>query len=173
MSEDLSSFHDVLGQTHPFQVLKLKIRQPFGSHYALDLGYTESNQIEEEDEGSYNREFKRTFVLFETFDRIYRGLSITLIGERWEGETEVDSAGWDVGFRFDEGLNKAKVSAGSYYSLYKYDTFSDRGETADVRTYYVKGDFPFGQSFAVNGSYEREESLDDYNVFKLGVRYDF
>ncbi|MBF0280185.1 MAG: hypothetical protein HQM13_20465 [SAR324 cluster bacterium] len=173
LSEDLSSFHDLIGQTHPFQVVKLNLRQPFGSHYALDLGYLERSLVEEEDEGSFNREFKRTFILFETFDRIHKGLNITVFGERWSGETEVDSSGWDIGYHFDEKLNKAKVSAGSYYSLYKYDYFSDRGEKTDVRTYYVKGNFPFGQSFAVNGSYEREESLDDYNVYKLGVRYDF
>lgn len=65
------------------------------------------------------------------------------------------------------------MSAGSYYSLYKYDYYISLGERTRVRTYYVKADYPFAQRYAASGSYEFERGLEDYQTIKLGIRYDF
>jgi len=72
-----------------------------------------------------------------------------------------------------KGGGARKVNAGSYYSLYKYDYYSSLGERTNVRTYYVKCDYPFAQHYTLNGSYEFEQGLEDYQTAKLGMRYDF
>jgi hypothetical protein len=173
LSNELSLYYDVLGQSAPYQSYDAKFRKLFGPHYAMDIGYFKRALLEESQESAFDRDFSRTFLLFEFIDLPKDGLSFTLTGERWKATgREYSSAGLDIGYAFNNRKN-AGINAGTYYSLYKYDYYIEEGARENVRTYYVKGRYPLYNSFSVNGSYEYEDSIEDYQTLKLGMRYDF
>ncbi len=64
------------------------------------------------------------------------------------------------------------MSAASY-SLYKYDYYTELGFRQKVQTYYMNGKVPLGKGVSINSSYEYEDSIEKYQTFKLGMRYDF
>ncbi|MGK5094832.1 hypothetical protein WDW89_22830 [Deltaproteobacteria bacterium TL4] len=172
LTQELSPFYQVLGQSYPFQTVEFQLRKPFGEHYAWELGYNERNLLEDYEESAFNHDYKHLYSVFEIYNRLMQDLTLSVTAERWESEQTVDSAGWDIKYQ-KRGAMKTKIQIGSYYSLYKYDEYFDRGEQADVRTYYLKGNYPLGDHFSVNGSYEMENSHDDYNALKMGAKYEF
>ena len=173
LSTELSSFFDVLGQSFPYQSYDVKVRQLFGEHYAFDLGYFKRTLLDASQENFFNHDYSRSFVLLELIDLPARGVSLTLTGERWETQNrEYNSAGFDLGYAFNKPRN-ASINVGTYYSLYKYDYYIELGNRDNVRTYYLNGRFPLGKSLSINGSYEYEKSLENYQTLKLGMRYDF
>ncbi len=173
LSNELSSYFDVLGQSHPYQSYDVKVRKLFGANYAVDLGYFKRALLNKTEEGAFDRDFSRTFLLLELIDLPSDGLSLTLTGERWETQgKQYSSAGVDLGYAFKK-LRKAGINVGTYYSLYKYDYYVELGARQQVRTYYLNGRFPLGKNFSINGGYEYETSLENYQTLKLGMRYDF
>lgn len=174
LSNELSAFYDVLGQSFPYQSYDIKVRKLFGRHVAVDLGYFDRSLIHSQQENAFNRTFRRTYAVFELIDLLIDRLVFSLTGEQWQsGQRRFDSTGFDVSYAFRSGRRSPKISAGSYYSLYKYDDFLSLGERTRVRTYYAKVDFPFQQRYFVSGSYEFEHGLEDYQTIKLGIRYEF
>ncbi|HSA79045.1 MAG TPA: hypothetical protein VLG72_09330 [Nitrospirota bacterium] len=173
LSNELSLFFAVMGTSSPYQSIDVKLRKLFGAHYALDVGYFKRSLLEENQESAFDRDFSRTFLLFEIIDLPKDGLSFTLTGERWETNgREYSSAGFDVGYAF-KNKKSASINVGTYYSLYKYDYYIEEGLRQNVRTYYLSGRYPLGRGFSINGSYEYESSIENYQTLKLGMRYDF
>jgi len=173
LANELSLYYDVLGQSSPYQSYDVKARKLFGPHYALDVGYFKRALLDEGRESAFDRDFSRIFLLFELIDLPREGLSFTLIGERWKTTgREYSSAGLDAGYAFKNKRN-ATVNAGTYYSLYKYDYYVEEGVREKVRTYYVRGRYPLDKGFSINGGYEYEDGIEDYQMLRLGMRYDF
>jgi len=173
LSNELSLFYAIMGKSSPYQSIDVKLRKLFGPHYAVDVGYFKRGLLEENEESDLDRDYSRTFLLFEIIDLPKDGLSFTLTGEHWETNgREYSSAGFDVGYAFKNKKN-ASINVGTYYSLYKYDYYIEEGLRQNVRTYYVNGRYPLGKGFSINGSYEYESSIENYQTLKLGMRYDF
>ncbi len=174
LSNELSPFFDVLGPSFPYRSYDARIRKFFGKHLSVDLGYFQRSLVHSSQENAFNRQFHRTYAVFDLIDLFIDRLSLALTGEEWKsGQQRVQSAGFDIGYAFTPGRRSPKMNAGSYYSLYKYDYYISLGERTNVRTYYVKVILPFAQRYSVNGSYEYENSLEEYQTAKLGIRYDF
>ncbi len=174
LSNELSPYFDVLGQSFPYRSYDARIRKFFGRHLSVDLGYFQRSLVHRGQEDAFNRQFHRTYAVFDLIDLFIDRLSLALTGEEWKsGQQKVQSAGFDVGYAFSPGRRSPKMNAGTYYSLYKYDYYVSLGERTHVRTYYVKVFLPFAQRYSVNGSYEYENSLEEYQTAKLGIRYDF
>jgi hypothetical protein len=173
LSNELSLYYSVLGKSSPYQSIDVKLRKLFGIHYAVDVGYFKRALLEEDRESSFDKDYSRAFLLFEVIDLPKDGLSFTLTGERWETTgRDYSSAGLDIGYAFKNKRN-ARVNVGTYYSLYKYDYYIEQGVREKVRTYYASGRYPLGKSLSINGSYEYEDSIENYQTLKLGMRYDF
>jgi hypothetical protein len=173
LSTELSSFYAVMGQSFPFQSYDIKVRKLFGSHYAIDVGYFKRELRSENQENSFNKDFSRMYALFELIDLPMRGLSFTLTGEHWETPGRYyDSAGFDMGYAY-KNPRRFGVNAGTYYSVYKYDYYTQPRTRENVRTYYVKVRYPLGKDFSINCSYEYEDSLENYQMVRVGMRYDF
>ncbi|MDH5560772.1 MAG: hypothetical protein OEY59_07940, partial [Deltaproteobacteria bacterium] len=102
------------------------------------------------------------------------GLALSLSGESWSSPNYQGNAG---GFELEYGADRIKrslrVSAGSYYSLYKYDYYLDYGERTKVRTYFVKTRIPLGENYSLTGSFETEDQIEEYQILKMGVKRDF
>ncbi len=173
LSNELSLYFSVLGKSSPYQSIDVKLRKLFGLHYAVDVGYFKRGLLEENQESAFDKDFSRAFLLFELIDLPKEGLSLTLTGERWETTgRDYNSAGLDIGYAF-KNKKSARINIGTYYSLYKYDYYNEPGVRENVRTYYINGRYPLSKSFSINGSYEYESSIENYQTLKLGMRYDF
>lgn len=174
LSNEFSPYYDVIGRSNPYYSYDVKVRKFFGVRYAVDLGYFQRALLDSGQEGPFNRPYQRTFAVFDLIDVLREGLSFSFIGEQWKaGPQRFNSTGFDAGYAFKKGKRGPKVNAGTYYSLYKYDYYSSLGERTKVRTYYAKFEYPFAQRYALNGSYEFEKGLEDYQTAKLGIRYEF
>ena len=174
LSNELSSYYEVMGQSNPYQSYDVRLRKLFGARVAVDVGYFERKLIHSQEENAFNRAFTRSYGVFDVSDLFFNGLSVSLTGEQWKsGQQSVNAWGYDVGYAFKKGRRSPKVNVGSYYSLYKYDDFMNLGERTNVRTYYVKLEYPFAQRYSLSGGYEFERGLEDYLTAKLGIRYEF
>jgi hypothetical protein len=173
LANELSLYSSVLGQSSPYQTYDVKLRMLLGEHYAVDLGYFKRTLQEETQATAFDRDFSRAFMLLEIMDLPMDRVSFTLTGEQWSTKgRKFNSSGLDIGYRFKNRKN-ASVNAGTYYSLYKYDYYTELGLRENILTYYVSGKVPLGLGVSMNGSYEFEDGLEKYQMFKLGMRYDF
>jgi hypothetical protein len=174
LSQEFSSFYYVLGQSEPFHSIDLKLRWVVAEDYGFDVGHFERELKDEADAGAFNREFSRTFAVFDVQNFIVDRFSTTLTVEQWRsGTSEFDSAGLELTHKIGKGRRYTRFSGGTYYSLYKYDYYLELGERTRVRTYFLKAKVPLGESFWINGGYEQERSEETYQTLKLGARYDF
>jgi len=174
LSNELSPYYDVIGQSEPYQSYDVKVRTFFGTHVAVDMGYFKRALIHTELESAFNRAYTRSYAVLDITNLAVSGLSLSFTGEQWTaGHQHLTSTGYDVGYAFKAGRRSPKVSAGSYYSLYKYDYYLSLGERTNVRTYYVKGEYPFAERYSFSCGYEIEHGIETYQTAKLGLRYAF
>ncbi len=176
-SNALSPFVDVMGPSDPYQSYEVKLRQFFGKRYAFDLAYFKRELTGNSVAGTFNREYSRTAAGFEVSDMFFANLSLTLSGDQWRSpgspERTYSSGGADIGYSFGKKGSMARINAGTYYSLYKYDYYLQLGERTNVRTYYLTTKIPVVKQVALNLGYEFEDSIEKYQTFKAGIRYDF
>jgi hypothetical protein len=173
LSNQLSLYYAVLGQSAPYQSVDVKLRKLFGLHYAIDVGYFKRGLLEEDQESAFDKDYSRAFLVLELIDLLKDGLSFTLTGEQWETTgRHYNSAGLDIGYAF-KNKKSASINLGTYYSLYKYDYYIEEGLRQNVQTYYINGRYPLGKGLSINVNYEYEASIENYQTLKLGMRYDF
>ncbi len=173
LSNELSQFYAVLGRSSPYQSYDAKARSLLGKYVAVDLGHFKRSLIEEVQATAFDRNYSRSFLAFELLDLPFDGMSFTLTGEQWNAAgRDYHTAGFDMGYSTKRRA-KARVNAGTYYSLYKYDYYLEEGLREKVRTYYVNGRFPVTSGLSVNFGYEYEKGIELYQTGKLGLRYDF
>jgi hypothetical protein len=173
-SNPLSPFVDVMGPTTPFQLIEVKVRQFFGTRYAVDLAYSRRDLIGSDPPGEFNHEFSRATAGFEISDLLTRNLSLTLTGDAWRSDgRDYTSGGADIGYSFGKKGKLAKINAGTYYSLYKYDYYQQLGEQDRVRTYYVTVKAPLARQLSLNVNYEYEQTIENFQTLRTAIRYDF
>jgi len=174
LSNELSPYYDVIGQSDPYQRTDAKLRKLFGSRAAIDIGYFQRTLIHPQQEGAFNRAYTRSYAVLAFSDLFVNGFSLSLTGEQWKSrERHVNASGFDAGYAFKKGRRSPKMNIGSYFSLYKYDYYLSLGERTRVRTNYVKLDYPFATRYALSCAYEFERGLQEYQTAKLGIRYEF
>jgi hypothetical protein len=174
LTNELSAYFEILGQSSPYQTFDVKTRVLFGPRFSIDLGYFQRSLLQSAEENAFNRSFRRTFAVLDITGLLLRGLSLSIIGEHWRsGPQDFTSSGYDLGYAFKQGGRSPNIHAGSYYSLYKYDYYLLYGERTNVRTDYVKIELPIARRFALSGSFETERSLEAYKTAKMGMRYEF
>jgi hypothetical protein len=174
LSNELSPFFDVLGVSAPFQSFDARVRKFISSRVALDRGYFRRDLLDSADEGPFDKAYSREFIDAEVSDIFFENLSWTVTAEHWRaGSTSFETLGTDLTYRIRKGGRESRLSAGTFYSLYKYDYYTELGMRDQVRTYYMEGKYPFTKGFSVNGRYEYESSIERYQTVRLGMRYDF
>lgn len=174
LSNEMSVFYDILGESHPYHSYDIKLRQLIGENYIIDVGYFNRERLDTTKDEAFNREYSRYFLLFEASDLIEEGLSFSVVLEHWETRgRNMDTTGFDVTYSKGSGSARKEVSAGKYHSLYKYDYYLELGERTDIDTYYIKGRIPLGWDFSFNANYEYEKGIEEYTTYRLGMRYDF
>ena len=174
LSNELSQFYDVVGATSPYQYFDINVRKLFGQHFSLDAGYYYRFLLKKQEESEWNRQYTRLFAAFGMEDVLLSGLSFAFNGDYWKtGDNQVSSAGLSAEYEFEVRNKKANVDIGTYFSLYKYDDFSEQGERENVQTYYIKSKIPVTRDVAVEGRYEYENGLENYHALRVGMCYEF
>jgi len=130
LSAPLDPFSPTLFELSPYRQLGLLASKSW-DWGGLQGGADVRRVVDPADVGEYNRDFERAFLTATVTDALPVVVAVT--GERWSGEDEIETWGIDLRRTFDPELD---VAVGSYYSLFKYDLFSDV-ERDHVRTYYV------------------------------------
>ena len=173
-SNPLSPFVDVAGPTTPFQQYEVKVRQFFGTRYAVDLSYYKKDLTGNDPPGDFNHEYSRVTAGLEIADLLVRNFTLTLTADAWNSDgQDFLSGGADIGYSFGRKGTAAKINAGTYYSLYKYDYYQQLGEHDRVRTYYITMRAPLAKQLFLNLNYEYEKSLENIQSLRTGIRYDF
>ncbi len=174
LSNDLSLFYDVLGRSAPYQSCDIKVRKFFADRVAVDLGYFKRQLLDTADEGPFNKEYRRSFLDAELMDLFLANLSWTLLAEQWESQgRSYGAVGTDLSYKIKKNKKEARISIGTNYSLYKYDYYTELGLRERVRTYYLTAKYPLSGGLALNGGYEYEHGIENYQTLRMGMRYDF
>ena len=173
-SSEVAPFTTVLGVSAPFHSVDLKARKYLGDQAVLDAGYFKRELLDSADTGPFNKEYSRSYGAMELLDLFVAGLSWSITGERWQTDgTETASAGTDLAYRFKAKGRDGRAGIGTYYSLFKYDSYAALGVREKVRTYYIEGKVAVVRTLSVNGRYEFERGIEQYQTLRLGMRYDF
>lgn len=174
LASELSSYYDVIGNTAEYESHTLKVRKYFGGRYALDLGYFSRGLMDDKPDTRFNREYERLYAGLGVEDVIMAGLDLSVTFEQWDaGRNSYSSGGFDASYQYKRLGRRASMSAGTYYSLYKYDHYMELGARENVRTVYARTSMPLPADLTANVKYEYESGSENYHTASLGVRYDF
>jgi hypothetical protein len=167
---EFDPFYNAALEYHPYVQARALVGKGFGDYMTVDGGAEVRRLRDQADEGDFNHNFQRFFLTPTVQGVGLKGLSVSLTGEVWKSEDEIWSWGADVTHKCSEAL---KASAGTYFSLYKYDYFSAT-ERDDVRTYYLKLRYKLSKALRLDGGYEYEHSrVDTIQTVRVGVVWDF
>ena len=168
---DLDPFTEQLLEYFPFRQAGVIVSRMLTEHTTVDLGFDLRRVTEEEDITQFNRDWERYYATAVLADVFRPGLSLALTGEVWDGDDQdIDTWGADVSFEPDD---RWEVGFGSYFSLYKYDLFTE-SERDDVRTYFVRGVRRWSKDLSFDAAYEFEDDdFEQYHVLRLGGTWSF
>lgn len=174
LATDLSPYTEVIGQSSPFQSVDVTVRKTIAERITLDGGYFSRTLLHPADEGPFDKEYSKMFLAADIADLFVAGLSLTMTAEQWESlSTDTHTYGIDITYRIKRHGTTARFGAGTYYSLYKYDYYTELGVRDKVRTYYIEAKYPLARAVSVDGRYEFERGIEEYQILRLGMRYAF
>ena len=171
LTEELDPFFDTLVSYAPFKHSRLLVAKGFGEDWDLSGGVDVRDLDDEDDLGPFNREFERWHLGGTAHDFGHEGLDVSLSGELWRADVS-DSLSW--GLDLTQHLDEAwRLSAGSYYALYK-DDFLLGEEREDVRTYYVNVRCRRGPGSSWSVGYELEDGdIEDFQTVTAKATWAF
>lgn len=122
------------------------------------------------DVGTYNRDFDRYYFTVSRTDCFVEGLTASVTADFWNSDGQLVRS-W--GGSLDKSFDKLTATLGTYYSLYKFDLFSDR-ERDHVRTWFGRLRYKTSKDVRVDLDYELED--DDQgrtHTVRMGVSWLF
>lgn len=167
-AQEFDPYYQQLQEFFPYHQVDFLMSKGFDESFVIDAGATVRDLDDADDEGAFNREFERYYI---TPTLIYETLSASITGDLWYSDgQDTRTFGFDLSNDFDDAWTG---SIGTYYSLFKYDLFTD-SERDHVRTYYVKVDHELreGIDLDLEATYEDDE-FDDWYGLKAGLRWTF
>ena len=163
-------FFQALTELFPYDQWSLLAAKDLGSSFRLQAATDLRRVRDQGDIGFYNRDYDHYYATASLFDFGIGGLRLSGTLDLWDATTQtVKSWGGDASY----DLGQTTASLGTYYSLYKFDLFSNT-ERDHVRTYFVRLKHKASAQLTVDGDYELEDDdFDQYHRFRLGVTWRF
>jgi hypothetical protein len=168
---ELDPFTTSLLTLFPYEQARLLASQGFES-WSLEGGFDLRRVEDQGDVGQFNRDFERYFLTVAASEGLLPWeLEAALTADTYDSQgDDVRSFGGELSRAVGQ---RAEVSAGTYYSLYKYDIFQNE-ERDDVRTYFARLWREIGASRTFDLRYEYEDDEDeDYHTLRLGTTWHF
>lgn len=168
---ELDPFWTIAGDYQPYRQIEAAIARDFGEHVTVTLGADARRLVDDENQGTFNREFERLHTDVALRDVFTRGLSFFVSGSWWNSSGEdTNTVTGDVTYDCSETV---RASLGTGYEMYKYDFLSDR-ERLHVYTWYARMDWRAGPSLRFDTAYQYERDDDEtFHLFRLGVTWTF
>ena len=164
-------FFQSLHELFPFWQLSAMVGKGVVEHIDVDLGADVRRVADDGDIGTFNHDYERWYVNVNGRDLIADALTITLTADLWHAEgQDVETWAGEISQEYDDLWT---LSAGSYYSLYKFTLFAN-DERDHVRTYYAKVRYEASHAADFDLAYEFERTdLDDFQVLRMGFTWRF
>ncbi|MBU1170676.1 MAG: hypothetical protein KKD44_14035 [Proteobacteria bacterium] len=170
----LSPFITLLGPVKPYQQVSFQIIKGFdGPNIVIAGGGDWRDLIDANTDSAFNHSFVHGYLSMEKSEFLFTDLSLTVQGDIWQSKTDtpdsangddrIVSGGGELDYQWNE---KSTLGLGSYYSLYKYDYYSDLNEKTDVYTLFTKIKYLPTDSIRLNAEYQ----LDIYDIHEHSVR---
>jgi hypothetical protein len=170
LAVEFDPFTSVLLEQFPYYQARLLASKNFSGTVRLQAGFDVREVSDEEDVGTFNRDFTREFATVTLCDVLPARITLSLTGEVWNSDTD-DIQSWGADLSREIGA-KARISLGSYYSLYKTDLFAVE-EREDVRTFFLRLRTRNETGWSWDLRYELEDSSDHYSTLRLGATWRF
>jgi hypothetical protein len=162
---ELDPYYNALLELYPYAQFGAMVSKAVGDRVTMDLGADLRRVQDDADVGQFNRDYERGYANLRIDDLIWEGLSVSVMGDVWYSDgRDVRSFGFDASRPLWSGWSG---SVGSYYSLYKYDMFTNT-ERDDVRTYYLRVGQEVRDGLSFDLGYELENNdIDDFHTLRL------
>ncbi|MBM4062894.1 MAG: hypothetical protein FJ265_17635 [Planctomycetes bacterium] len=163
-------FFQALNRLFPYDQWSLQAAKGFADLVRLQAAMDLRRVDDAGDVGFYNRDYDRWSATVTLLELGVKGLTASGTVDLWDTDAQlVRSFGGDLGYAVD----RTTLSLGTYYSLYKYDLFTN-SERDHVRTYYLRLHHKLNASFGLDGDYEFEdEGQEEFHRIRLGVTWRF
>jgi hypothetical protein len=168
---ELDPFFESLHELFPYWQLGGTVGKGLTDHVDVDLGADLRRVSDESDVGTFNRDYDRWYLSIVVHDMFTEGLTLTATADWWNsGDQDVQTWAGEISQRCGDLLT---LSAGSYYSLYKFTLFAN-DERDHVRTYYARLKYDASHATEFDFGYEFEQTdLDDFQVLRMGFTWHF
>jgi len=169
---EFSPFYPVAGEYFPFHQYDFSCRKGFGEKLGIETGFTMRDLVEDTTETNFNHEYNRYYLTLSIYELWLEDTEVSFTAEQWSSNDDIRTLGFEAEKKFNKNV---KVKAGSYYSLYKYDYYTQE-ERDDVRTAFLELKFKPGKKRNVEWQirYEAEDDdFDVYHILKTGIKYNF
>ncbi|MBF0197028.1 MAG: hypothetical protein HQL32_04930 [Planctomycetes bacterium] len=168
---EFNPYQAILRDMKPYCQVHFLASKGLGENLFIEAGVDVRTLDESGDKGTYNREYTRYYLSPAWYDNPWPGFSVGITGEIWDSEgRDIATYGLDLSHRCSE---KLKVSLSSYFSLYKYDIYTDT-ERDDVQSYTLKCKYALRKNLKLRVSYDYEDDdYESYHIIKSGVQCHF
>lgn len=167
---ELDPFFDALNVLRPYDQWTLLAAQEIARSVQLQAGADLRRVHDRSDVGFYNRDYDHYHGTVRLLDLGPKDLTVGATVDLWHSDGQlVESWGGDASYE----LGRSTLSLGTYYSLYKFDLFSN-SERDHVRTYYGRLRHATSDAVTLDGDVEYEDDdFDQYYRLRLGVTWRF
>lgn len=163
-------FFNSVHELYPYSQYGLLASKGLFEHLNLQAGMDLRRVEDAADVSTYNRDYDRYYFTTALRDVGVKGLTASVTADFWNSNGQLVRS-W--GFNIDKDFDKLNVSGGTYYSLYKFDLYSD-SERDHVRTWFGKLKYKTSKDVTLDANYELED--DDYgrtHTVRMGVVWNF
>jgi hypothetical protein len=168
---EVDPFTSALQEYFPYRQVGAGVSRQVTKRTRFDLGADVRRVSDDDDVGEYNRDWERYYATASVQDAFVPGLTLSVTADQWDGEGR-DIGTWGADATREIG-ERWRVSAGSYYSLYKYDLYANE-ERDDVRSYYARARFEKSDRLRFDLGYEFEDDdFEEYHLVRWGMTWRF
>jgi hypothetical protein len=151
-----SAYTGLTGQIKPYHNATIDITKGLREDVWISTGIEWRALDSGEDETEFNHSYYNPYIALIIENMLMRGIHFSLQYDFWKvndhnNEDTITSIGGEIGYRKPQTIH---ITAGSFFSLYKYDYFNDLDEKTDVYTVYSDVRYYFQPGLYFNGRYE-------------------
>ena len=167
---ELDPYFNALNELQPYNKWSLLISKTLVEKLTVSAAADLRRVASAADVGVYNRDYDHYYANAVLADLWVSGLSVTGTLDLWDSNGQLlKSGGCDASYAFGQET----VSLGTYYSLYKFDLFTNT-ERDHVRTYFLRLRHAATDALTFEGNYEFEDTdLAGFHRLRLGVTWRF
>lgn len=163
-------FFNALNELRPYDQWSLLLAKDLTKQLRMQASGDLRRVRDHSDIGFYNRDYDHWFGTATFAEFGVTGLALSGTIDFWDASAQTTRS-WGCDASYTAGVTTA--SLGTYYSLYKFDVFSN-SERDHVRTWFLRLRHDMNKALTIDGDLEIEDAdVNTFNRFRLGVTWRF